>query len=136
MSVIDQALASYREATKSFETADPEEVRHYRAWMDEQSPLDKKEMRFLEYKGDLMALRHTPVAEPLMELGKNSLSHATLALPLVLLLPLLTFKVITGFLGRILILVIIGYTEAAIVSSNTGLSQLMSYRSWTICAAA
>lgn len=98
--------------------------------MNEHNPLDKKETRFLEYNGDLMALKCAPAPAS----GNNSLSHATIALPLVLLLPLLTFKVILGFLGRILTLVIIGYTEAAIVSSSTGLYQLMSYRSWTICA--
>lgn len=129
----DQALSSYRDATKGFEPADPDHVRNYRVWMEKNAPLDKAETRFLEHKHDLMSLKISRAA-PTSPNNAGTESHAAFVLPLLLLLPLLTFPVVTAFLGRILILATIGYTAAAVISS-TNYFQLMSLRQWAICAA-
>lgn len=52
----NKAMASYTNAKKSLDTATDEELQTYRSWMEENTPIDKAESKFLNCDGDLVSL--------------------------------------------------------------------------------
>lgn len=96
--------------------------------MRKHTPVDKTEARFLEHEQDLVA-----VVNHQRSGGSSTTQSTTLCLPLLCVLPLVAFAVITGFLRRVFVLLVVGVAETVVVSS-TDLGRLMSVRDWTGCA--
>lgn len=66
--------------------------------------------------------------------GAGLVQSAVIGLPLILVLPLMTFAVIPGLFGRVFILSLIGAGQVAVVSSTPELMGLMALKEWFFCA--
>lgn len=114
------------------ERAQVDDIRAYQAWMKKHTPIDKPEARFLEHEHDLVTVVPQQRQTSGSEAGRMEPATPCLLL-LLCVLPLVAFAVITGFLARILLLLVVGVAEMAMVSS-TGVGRLMSVREWSISA--
>lgn len=159
----DQALSSFGSLARDLNRAEADEINAYRTWAEKHAPVEKTELRFLNHPSDLLAVstvdaHNSPKASPgsqeLEALEPSSkpaaeptgatkaaepnkigepLKIAFLGLPLVLLLPIIAFAIVPDVLARLVMMVLIGLAEAAVVT-NTELANLMDPPNWITCA--
>lgn len=132
---------------KSLEPASADEVQAYRSWLERHAPIETAEARFLERKEDLLAVApqrkaiHNSrsggggggVAAAAGVVGEGLHQRAAVGLPLIAVLPLMSYGIVPGLLGRLFILSLIGTGEVLVVTSSE-LMGLMSVREWFVCA--
>ncbi|KAF2195406.1 hypothetical protein K469DRAFT_544281 [Zopfia rhizophila CBS 207.26] len=127
----NQALSSFSAMIKNLDPANTEDIQAYRTWMEKHAPIEHAEARFLEHKNDLLALSRRRSAINVGGVGLHQ--SAAIALPLILLLPLMAFAMIPGLLGRLFIIILIGAAVVVVVAS-TELMSLMTVQDWLKCA--
>ncbi|KAG9680385.1 hypothetical protein KCU95_g15514, partial [Aureobasidium melanogenum] len=89
-----RAVESYCNASKDLQRPQEAEIARYREWMSTHRPVDMTEAAFLKHEKDLFVLSRRN--------AEVSMTAATACLPLLLLLPFLTFAMMPNFLCRIL----------------------------------
>lgn len=114
----------------TFESAQTDEIRDYRSWMEKHMPIDKSEARFLSHESDLLAV----TSQRTTKSGSDINQCSALGVLFALLLPLVAFIIVSGALGRLFVAVIIGMAEAAVVV-YMDLTSLMPAQEWITCAA-
>ncbi|KAK5008175.1 hypothetical protein LTR28_004323 [Elasticomyces elasticus] len=126
----NRALASYASASTRFETATEDDISAYRTWMTKHAPIHEVEARFLDHKHDLVSLP-LPKGEVSQQ---TSITPAMMYFPLIVLIPLVVFSMIPGFLARFFV-VFIAAAAGVAVFSGTSVRRLMAPREWMICSA-
>ncbi|KAF2005901.1 hypothetical protein P154DRAFT_288311 [Amniculicola lignicola CBS 123094] len=126
----NQALSSYSNMLKNLDPAGEEDAQTYHNWLEKHAPIDRAEARFLEHKSDLLAVSRRKSAFAVGGVGLHQ--SFAIALPLILMLPLTSFAMIPGLLGRLFIIILIGSMEIYLVVS-TELLRLMTIKEWTLC---
>lgn len=116
---------------KNLNQADSKEIQTYRTWMEQRSPIDHAETRFLERKEDLLAVSRTRSTNATG--GVTSHQSAAIWLPLILVLPLMAFAIVPGLLGRLFVLFLIGGAILKLLTSTKELMELMTAREWAGC---
>jgi hypothetical protein len=109
----DQALSSYSTAKSKFEAASPEDIDAYRIWMNENTPIHPSETRFLSVDHD-RDLINPSSSKSLPEPSSTSdaLEHVDIRqvvflLYVTMVLLLLAFSMLPGFLSKSFLLVIV-----------------------------
>ncbi|KAL5113448.1 hypothetical protein ACEQ8H_008675 [Pleosporales sp. CAS-2024a] len=125
----NQALTSFHSLVQELEAASAEDIQAYRAWMEKRSPIDSAERRFLERKGDLVAVSRRRVSA---RHGEQYPCATVAWLPLVLVLPLLAFAIVPSLLGRVVVIGVIGGAELRQVTLTPELMKYMSIQGWWI----
>jgi hypothetical protein len=151
----NQALTSFNKLSQELDSPDLEAVKKYRHYLHNEKPVTENETKFLEAAGDLVALSRKPraseverleVAQPrkvhfegevLRQAPSPSLHPRIVAIAVAaaVLIPILTFAVIPGFLGRmtVVMLVAMGIVGALYQSGVAG-RDLLGNMEWASCA--
>lgn len=141
-SILDQAMTSFSGMVKTLDPASADEVQAYRSWLQKHAPIETAEARFLERKDDLLAVAPQGRAPNSNTggggggaggVGVGPHQRAAVGLPLIAVLPLMSFGIVPGLLGRLFIVSLIGAGEVLVVTSSE-LMGLMSVREWFVCA--
>ncbi|KAK5020297.1 hypothetical protein LTR60_000645 [Cryomyces antarcticus] len=123
----NKALTSYNGMVASLDPARAEDIQLYQAWIAKHAPIDETETRFLNHESDLLCIaRANDRGHP-----DNVAKCAIVCLPVVLLVPLLAFSIIPGFLGRLFVLSIL--VIGATVLLSTSAKQIVAPREWIAC---
>jgi hypothetical protein len=140
-------MTSFSGMVKSLDPASADEIQAYRAWLEKHAPIETAEARFLERKDDLLAVAPQRRATNNSSGGGGGAAaaaggggggvgphqRAAVGLPLIAVLPLMSFGIVPGLLGRLFIVSLIGAGEVLVVTSSE-LMGLMSVREWFVCA--
>lgn len=95
--------------------------------MKENCPIAKPETRFLEHNLDLISLSPRPVL--------TTAIYSTVAITsAAIMFPLLAFGMIPEFLGRMVVVMIVG-SVATLFAANAGVERLIDVRGGWKCAA-
>lgn len=148
----NQVLSSFNAISQELDAPDPDAVKKYRYYLHSERPVMENEARFLDAAGDLVILgrkaptprkgEYTPEAPSLKShdeteiTSKSSLSNSriiAIAIAAAVLIPILTFAVIPGFLGRmtVVMLVATGILGALVQSGAAGRDLLGT--DWVYC---
>lgn len=123
----DNALCAYSKVVQTLPHASERDIETYRAWMKENGPIAKPETRFLEHNLDLISLSPRPVL--------TTAIYSTVAITsAAIMVPLLAFGTISEFLGRMVVVMIIG-GATTIFAANAGAERLIDPRDGWRCAA-
>jgi hypothetical protein len=85
--------------------ASPKDIGDFRAWLAQNNPLEAPESQFLDDDQDLIALDHSTTSAPATTSSESASDFTALCILTMTLLPLLCFKLISGVLNRIILLV-------------------------------
>ncbi|KAF2747048.1 hypothetical protein M011DRAFT_60457 [Sporormia fimetaria CBS 119925] len=134
----NQALSSYSGMLANLDAASPADIESYRSWLQQHTPIETAESRFLDNKHDLLALSkpRPTVPVPASNAVANRayyLQQAAVGLPLIAIAPLMAYAIVPGLLGRLFILSLIGSGEVLVVTS-TEVMGLLTVREWFVCA--
>lgn len=110
------------------------DIEAYRSWMEKSTPIDHTEAKFLEHGKDLLTVSEGRSAGIMS--GVLPRQPDAIWLPLVLVLPLMLFAMVPGFLGRLVILSFTGAAAAKLINSTRKLSEMMAPMEWTVCFSA
>lgn len=103
--------------------ASEQDAETYRTWIKEHNPIAAVETRFLDHAQDLISLAPRSISSPY----NSSVYSAIIIASAAILLPLLSFAMISEFSGRLLIVAVVGGAAAAIASNySTGAEQLVA----------
>lgn len=145
----NQALTSFNELIKNLDPASMQDVKAYRAWMEEHDPIDETEARFLEHDKDLVAVvprKSSSVVstvaagqgqQPQPQQHQHQHQHQQSAVAwflLVLVVPLMAYAIVPSLLGRLLVIALIGAAELKLVTSTPELMKFLSMQEWTMAA--
>ncbi|KAF1949305.1 hypothetical protein CC80DRAFT_429439 [Byssothecium circinans] len=125
------ALSSFSNMLRDMAPAELEDIDGYKTWMENHTPIDHVESRFLERKDDLLRISRRRSAS--IAGGAASHQPATIWLPMILVLPLMAFAIVPGLLGRLFILCVTGAATMRMFTSTEELQELMTMREWTAC---
>jgi VIT1/CCC1 family predicted Fe2+/Mn2+ transporter len=132
----NQALTSFNKLVQELDIPDPAAIEHYRAYLETEKPVMENETKFLEAPGDLVVLGRKahhgdadrprskphvrfeqPVPQkagtdagadcPVASAPSPPLQIIAIAVATAVLVPILTFAVIPGFLGRITVVMLV-----------------------------
>lgn len=101
----DQALLSAQKVQSLCSTAIPSDVEQFRCWLQTNKPLSGPESRFLDEDDDLMTLNEKPTRAGTARSNLIPADLVPLCILTTTLFPLLCFKLTTGVLNRMIILV-------------------------------
>jgi len=126
----DQALAAFN-ATQALNPPDPEDISTYRDYLSQEHPIVEAETHFLDPTDDLVSVcsERAPRAtsfcpetqtsyassvefENQLPLQPPGLSGLAVAIAVAVLIPILTFSVIPGFIGR---MTVVGLVAGGVV---------------------
>jgi hypothetical protein len=151
----NQALTSFNKLTQELDLPDLEAVKKYRHYLHNEKPVIENEMKFLDAAGDLVAVGRKPrrASEERLELapprkvhfGGEISRHApspsphlriiAIAVAAAVLIPILTFAVIPGFLGRMTVVMLVAMaTMSALCQSGVAGRDLLGNMEWASCA--
>jgi hypothetical protein len=121
----NQALTSFNKLAQELDMPDAGAVEQYRAYLESEKPIMEDETKFLEAPGDLVVIgrrAHSELERPKKPHGKierppkpenefsipsPKLQIIAVAVAVAVLVPILTFAVIPGFLGRITVVTLV-----------------------------
>lgn len=115
---------------KTLDPANAEDVQAYRSWMDQCTPIDRAETKFLEHKDDLLTVAGGSASTVG---GVTPRQSGAIWLPLVLVLPLMAFAIVPGLVGRLVTLSLTGAAIAKLIASTQELMDMMTAREWASC---
>ncbi|KAI9847310.1 MAG: hypothetical protein M1837_002897 [Sclerophora amabilis] len=129
----NQALCSYNNLIKGLDPASQEDIEKYQAWMTKCNPIVESEGQFLQEKSDLISIRHerSPISSALQRSNKttqqlsgrleNDVTTQFLisSMAAAILLPVLTFVVVPGFLARVFIVLVMAGAALAFSLSRS-----------------
>jgi len=150
----NQALTSFNKLTRELDSPDLEAVKKYRHYLHNEKPVIENETKFLDAAGDLVALGHKPRAEverpepvqPRKVHFGTDISHETpapaphpriiaVAVAAAVLVPILTFGVIPGFLGRMTVVMLVAMSAMGLLcQSGVAGRDLLGNMEWASCA--
>jgi hypothetical protein len=113
----DQALASYNTASSSFAPARNPDIAAYRAWMEENAPIERLETRFLNHEQDLMAVSKPRSSAPHDPPRLLNVRHASVVLSILALFPLLAITVVSSLFTRMFVVFLVGFAGIGMASS-------------------
>ena len=122
----DRAVETYCNASKDLHRPQEAEIARYREWMTAHRPVDMTEANFLKHDKDLFVLERRKVETP-------TVTVATASLPVLLLLPILSFAMIPNFLCRILFIVVCSMGISTLCSI-THIRHVLTAREWILSA--
>ena len=128
----DQALCSFNDLVKNLDSSTAENIDAYRAWLDKRTPIDFSEARFLDRGSDLVAVSRKSSLSATRSAGHHH--SAAVWFPLTLTLPLMAFAIVPSLLGRLVVIVVIGFAELKLVTSTPELVGFMTIQEWTAAA--
>jgi hypothetical protein len=110
----NQLLASFNRIDKTLPTAAERDITTYRSFLDSHVPIPSVETKFLDHDGDLVSISRTSFG-----LTDSSTAYFLIAITATaLVLPLLAFSAIPQFLGRVIVLGLIGAVVTLFVGSS------------------
>jgi len=152
----NQTLTSFNKLTQELDSPDVEAVKKYRHYLHNEKPIIENEMKFLDAAGDLVALgRKAPrateaerqvVVQPRKvhfggEIPRQAPSSSpnpriiAVAVAAAVLIPILTFTVIPGFLGRMTVVMLVAMgTVGALCQSGVAGRDLLGNVEGASCA--
>lgn len=151
----NQALTSFNKLTCELDSPDVEAVKKYRHYLHNEQLVMENETRFLDAAGDLVALGRKPRASEAERLelvqprkvhfGDDVLHKSpspsphpriiAVAIAAAVLIPILTFAVIPGFLGRMTVVMLVAMgTLGALCQSGVAGRDLLGNVEWATCA--
>ncbi|KAL1875538.1 hypothetical protein Plec18167_005474 [Paecilomyces lecythidis] len=123
----NNALCSYSKVMQTLPQASERDIETYRTWMKENCPIVRSETRFLDHNLDLVSLAPRPTTS----------IYSTMAITAAaILLPLLAFGTISEFIGRLVVVAIVG-GAAGVFAANyaPGVEQHVDPQDGWRCAA-
>ena len=87
---------------KTLDPADAKDIQAYRSWVEERTPIDHMETKFLEHGNDLLTVLGGRAATVFG--GATAHGSGAIWLHLVLVLQLIVFAIVPSLLGRLVIL--------------------------------
>ena len=109
----DNALSAFGKASQTLHPASEGEIESYRSWIKEMRPIASAESRFLEYNKDLVSLSATPPPRT-RGIPHDAVFHSPVAIAsAAVLLPLMSFSMVSEFAGRLFVVIVIGGAIAA-----------------------
>ncbi|KAI9750089.1 MAG: hypothetical protein M4579_006605 [Chaenotheca gracillima] len=119
----NQALCSYGKLVRNLDPACQEDIERYRAWMKQHRPIVESETGFLENESDLLSVGSRASTRAQGDVcasidGGSTAQHFTSILAAAVLLPVLTFVVVPGFLARVFIILLVAGSALAMASSH------------------
>ncbi|KAI9875418.1 MAG: hypothetical protein M1830_008512 [Pleopsidium flavum] len=122
----NQALSSYSALIKGLHSAKGADVEAYRAWIDEHSTIVESETRFLNHEADLLALTSPSPngsawrgpSSPARHSGTAAAHMAIVVSAVAVLIPLLSFSVISEFFGRLFVIIVVGGVATAMMAPS------------------
>ena len=129
--VIDRALTSYSNLTKSLGPASHADINFYRDWIAEHAPIAGPEAAFLQNEADLVALSSSEdaAAEPTQPLRQGGLETPFIAVALILVSTVIIFKVVPRLLARIVISAVVGLASLCALSPSA-LTNFNNIKDW------
>jgi hypothetical protein len=133
------ALTSFNSLSSSFPAADEESISRYRHYLEEEKPVVDSETKFLDHDDDLVSVcgSTTTTDHPTTRNAPSTLSclaveriptlpSLAMAIAAAVLIPILTFSVIPGFLGRMTVVLLVALgVLGAMVQSGVPASKLV-----------
>jgi hypothetical protein len=140
---------------KSFDSASDADVESYKDWMLEHKPIAESEARFLHEDSDLLRLARpriiekanpsaesfgqaAPVSQDLVKMVKTPSQSAPIdlqpflvALTAAVIVPVLAFTVIPGFIGRMLMVIVVA--GAAYINVSGAAPPSVGLMEWGMC---
>jgi hypothetical protein len=110
---LDQALSSHATTKNKFDAAAQDDIYAYRAWMDENAPVHPSETEFLRGDHDQDLINpSSPKHRPQPTIPNNTsdridLKQIVFLLYVTMVLLLLAFSMLPGFLSKLLLLVVV-----------------------------
>jgi hypothetical protein len=150
----NQALTSFNKLTRELDSPDLEAVKKYRHYLHNEKPVIENETKFLDAAGDLVAMGRKPRAEverpesvqPRKVHFGTDIPHQTpapaphpriiaVAVAAAVLIPILTFGVIPGFLGRMTVVMLVAMSAMGLLcQSGVAGRDLLGNVEWASCA--
>ncbi|KAJ9205718.1 hypothetical protein DTO207G8_3276 [Paecilomyces variotii] len=123
----NNALCSYSKVMQTLPQAPERDIETYRAWMKENCPIVRSETRFLDYNLDLVSLAPRSTTS----------IYSTMAITAAaILLPLLAFGTISEFIGRLVVVAIVGGAAGVFAAKHaSGVEQHVDPQDGWRCAA-
>lgn len=119
-------MEAFCNATKELHKPPDAEIKRYREWMTAHRPVDMAEANFLKHEKDLFVLERRKIEIPVI-------TATTAGLPVLLILPFLTFAVIPSFPCRVFAIVVCGM-GLWVLCSVMNMRHVLTAREW-ICSA-
>lgn len=124
--MVDQALSSYSSLIKGLDLAKSADIEAYQAWIDEHSTIVESETEFLNHKADLLSLtsrtshgrRWRGPSSPVSCAGSAPAYMAIVVSGAAVLIPLLSFSVISEFFGRLFVIFVVGGVATAMMAPS------------------
>ena len=126
--IIDRALTSYSNLTKSLDPASQTDIAAYRAWIAEHTPIDEQESEFLQKDSDLLSIVPQPGTKISSRAG-TALETPIVLVAFALLSTVVVFKVVPQILGRLVISAMVGLASLCALSPEV-MTNLRCVRDW------
>lgn len=126
ISEADRAVEAYCNATKELHKPPDAEIKRYREWMTAHRPVDIAEANFLKHEKDLFVLERRKIETSII-------TAATAGLPVLLILPFLSFAIIPSFLCRVFATVVC-FMGLWILCSMADMRHVLTAREWIFSA--
>jgi hypothetical protein len=150
----NQALTSFNKLIQELDSPDVEAIRKYRHYLHNEKPVIENETKFLDAAGDLVAIGRKPRAEaerpeavqPRKVHFGTEIPHKTSApgphvriiaafVAAAVLVPILTFAAIPGFLGRMTVVMVVAmFIGGGLFQSGVAGRDLLGNMEWASCA--
>ncbi len=151
----NQALTSFNKLNQELDSPDVEAVKKYRHYLHTEKPVIENEAKFLDAAGDLVSLGRKPrsseaerreVAQPRKvhfggEISQQPASPPphlriiAIAVAATVLVPILTFGVIPGFVGRMTVVMLVAMgTVGLLYQAGVAGRDLLGNMEWASCA--
>ena len=113
--ILDSTLCSFQKVEQSIPSAANSSIEAYRSWLKERRPISQLEIRFLDQSGDLVTLARRSFGFNI----DTSSAHFVIAVAAsAVVLPLLAFSAVPQFVGRIIVLGVIGAAVTVFLGSS------------------
>lgn len=129
--LLDRALSSYSNFTKSLEPASHADINAYREWITEHAPIVEHEAAFLHNEADLIAvtMQNRVSSSSTYPSSRNELESPIIIVAATLVSTIIVFKVVPQILARLVISALVGIASLCTLSPSV-LSNPSSIRDW------
>ncbi|KAI9860296.1 MAG: hypothetical protein M1813_006185 [Trichoglossum hirsutum] len=141
MGQYNQALSSYSKLVKNLDPASKEDIKRYKHWMTKHNPIAEPEARFLHEEADLLSVMRSnklpekPAPTRLSPRWSFLLGDGyMLVIAAAVLLPILAFVVVPGYLGRLAFVATVALATVALLG-ETKIACMMGGWEWGMSAA-
>lgn len=116
--MVDRALTSYSNLTKSLEPASPADIHVYREWIAEHAPIVEQEAAFLNHELDLITVSAgaNGSSRHLQSGNRAELETPVIIIAFTLVSTIIVFKFVPRFVARIVISAMVGVASLCMLS--------------------